>query len=300
MATSAGRQAQAQAWQPPFPNMSHLRPTCLDPTGPVPYILLSKGRSGSSSISGIIGNLTGYETRFEEYTGSDNLLSKRFFQDISKHAGADNDGWMMSHLCSKQLRYPSAGVVGFQWKPYDTIFGDSARAALQTVACLDWPKIAVVQSRRNLLDVAISSYKPTSSLGKPRTPAHCHRGDKKCLQRHTAAGTGIVLPTDNLIEMLSDKKEEEERVDKLLEELGVTYVAVKYEKLYYGGDDMSEWMRIFRFLGVGPGEGLTRKRLEGAMKIVATHPSSQNITLANYAEMVEILRGTKFEELLHS
>jgi hypothetical protein len=293
-AAGAAAEAAAPRFYPPCPGQEGLRPTCLDPDGPVPYVLLTLGRSGSGSTWQIIGNLTGLETPSEEYTGSGPTESARFF---ARNSGPDNDRWMMRNLCGKQLRHPGAGVVGFKWKPFDTIFSDSAGAALRTVAALDRPRIAVVRSRRNLLDVVISKQK--HAPGNVRSSAHCLKGDEDCLKRQIEAGTGLVLPTDDLLDKLRTWNRLEEGVDKLLEELGVPHVAVTYERLYYGGDDTSEWMRIFRFLGVGPGEGLTRERLEGAMEHVATHHPSRNATLANYAEVAEVLRGTEFEELLH-
>lgn len=290
-AAGAAAEAAAPRSYPPCPGQEGLRPTCLDPDGPVPFVLLTRGRSGSGSTWQIIGNLTGLETPSDEYTGSSSTKSARFF---ARNSGPDNDRWMMRNLCGKQLRHPGAGVVGFKWKPFDTIFSDSAGAALRTVAALDRPRIAVVRSRRNLLDVVISRQK--HATGNVR--AHCLKGDEDCMKRHIEAGTGLVLPTDDLLDKLRTSNRLEEGVDKLLDELGVPHVDVTYERLYYGGDDTSEWMRIFRFLGVGPGEGLTRERLEGSMEHVATHHPSRNATLANYAEVAEVLRGTEFEELL--
>ena len=132
----------------PCPDIGQLRETCLDPHGPQPYILMTLGRSGSGSTWQIIGNLTGFETPSQEYTGGGPAKSERFFQ---QHAGNNNDRWLLRNLCSKQLNYPEAGVVGFKWKPFETIFSPPAQAGLRRTASLKRPEILVVRSRRNLL-----------------------------------------------------------------------------------------------------------------------------------------------------
>lgn len=267
--------------------------TCLEPNGPVPFILLTLGRSGSGSTWQIIGNLTGQETPSEELTGSSSRMSEKFFASLS----SQNDSrWMLDNLCSKQQKYPLAGAVGFKWKPFPaTFFGQPAKAALETVALSDSPQIRVIRNRRNLLDIVISSYKHERANVK----AHCLRGDKRCLLRHQKFGTGLVLPTKELLNRLKTLSDAEDRVDRMLEEMEVPHVQVTYERLYYGGDDTSEWTKIFRFLGRGPSEGISRAQLEGAMHLVATHNPSQKSTLANFEAVSKVLTGTKFEDLLH-
>jgi len=139
---------QGKSSTQPCPDISQFRETCLDPHGPQPYILMTLGRSGSGSTWQVIGNLTGFETPSQEYTGGGPAKSERFFE---KHAGNNNDRWLLVNLCSKQLNFPEAGVVGFKWKPFETIFSPPAQAGLRRVASLKRPEILVVRSRRNLL-----------------------------------------------------------------------------------------------------------------------------------------------------
>jgi len=281
----------------PCPDVSKLRETCLDPEGPQPYILMTLGRSGSGSTWQVIGNLTGYETPSNEYTGSGPAKSEKFFQ---KNGGADNDRWLLRYLCSKQLTFPEAGVVGFKWKPFDTIFSPSALAAFRRIASLKRPEIKVVRSRRNLLDVAISKYKHSIYEGKVAA-AHCMKGDSRCIEKGIKASTGLELPTDTLLDTLREYGTLENKVDELLKKMKIPHLQVTYERLYYNGDDTSEWRKIFKFLGVGPANAkdLTRRHLEGAMEHVATSIPMQNVTLKNFDAVSKILKGTEFEELLH-
>jgi len=281
----------------PCPDISKLRETCLDPEGPQPYVLMTLGRSGSGSTWQVIGNLTGYETPSNEYTGSGPAKSENFFQ---KNSGADNDRWLLRYLCSKQLTYPEAAVVGFKWKPFDTIFSPSAQAAFRRMASLKRPEIKVVRSRRNLLDVVISKHKH-SIFDSKIAAAHCRKGDSKCIEKGRKASTGLELPTETLLDTLQEYETLENKVDELLMKMKIPHVQVTYERLYYNGDDTSEWRKIFKFLGVGPAHSkdLTRRHLEGAMEHVATSIPMQNVTLKNFYAVSKILKGTEFEGLLH-
>jgi len=286
---------QGKSSTQPCPDISQFRETCLDPHGPQPYILMTLGRSGSGSTWQVIGNLTGFETPSQEYTGGGPAKSERFFE---KHAGNNNDRWLLVNLCSKQLNFPEAGVVGFKWKPFETIFSPPAQAGLRRVASLKRPEILVVRSRRNLLDVIISKYKHSIYDGQVAA-AHCLKGDEKCITKGIKASTGLELPIDNLLETLREYQTLEDKVDKMLKDMKIPHVQVTYEKLYYNGDDTSEWMKIFKLLGVGPAKGLTRKQLEGAMEHVATHAPTQKATLKNFQNVSKLLEGTEFQSLLH-
>ncbi len=271
-------------------------PTCLDPSGPQPYILMSLGRSGSGSTWQVIGNLSGKETPSVEYTGSSTEASVKFF----KQHGHD-DKWLLQYLCDKQKKHRKAKLVGFKWKPYAPIFSaPAAQAGLKTIATLKEPMIKVVRLRRNLLDVQISRRKHSLHT---TTAAHCMKGDSKCIQN--SIFTGLDLYTgemDRLYNRLEFLQAHEDRVDELLTKMNVPFVQVRYERLYNvdgKGGDLEEWEKLFSFLGVGPATNLTHKQLERGMKHAATHPPGHNMTLANYDEVAEALKGTKFEDLLH-
>ena len=269
--------------------------TCLDPSGPQPYILMSLGRSGSGSTWQVIGNLSGMETPSDEYTGGSTKTSIEFF----KEKGRD-DKWLVQYLCHKQRKYRDAGVVGFKWKPYEPIFNaPAAQAGLNTISSLKEPTIKVVRLRRNLLDVQISRRKHTLYT----TKAHCMKRDLKCVQDGLITSLDLYTgEMDKLYNRLEFLQAHEDRVDKLLHEMNVPHIQVTYDRLYNvdgKGGDIEEWEKVFSFLGVGPASNLTHEQLERGMKHAATHPPGHNMTLSNYDEVAEHLEGTKFENLLH-
>ncbi len=270
--------------------------TCLDPSGPQPYILMSLGRSGSGSTWQVIGNLSGKETPSVEYTGSSTKASVKFF----KEHGHD-DKWLLKYLCQKQKKHRKAKLVGFKWKPYEPIFNaPAAQAALKTISTLKEPMIKIVRLRRNLLDVQISRRKHSLHT---TTAAHCMKGDLECIQKNSFTGLDLYGgEMDKLYNHIDFLQNHEDRVDELLTKMNVPFVQVRYERLYNvdgKGGDIEEWEKVFSFLGVGPATNLTHKQLERGMKHAATHPPGHNMTLANYDEVAEALKGTKFENLLH-
>jgi len=269
-------------------------PACIlksPPGAPQPVILLSLGRSGSSATWQVMGNLTGKVTPSIEYTGSNTKQSIAFFDKIPPN---DHGNWLLKYMCVQQSQHPTAGLIGFKWKPVpNTFFRRASLDALKVVAYSHNPQIKVVRSRRNLLDVMISKEK--HRIG--HAEAHCAKTDNACIREHLELGTGLRLPTENLLAELKRITAEEDQVDHLLEELGVPHVKVTFEKLYYS-DDAEEWLRLFRFLGTGPTEGLTRNDVQDAMAHAATHNPQHNVTLGNYHEVRELLMGTEFESLL--
>jgi hypothetical protein len=142
----------------------------------------------------------------------------------------------------------------------------------------------------------ISHHKHLSAETKVKP--HCAKGETKCIKKHLVAGTGLIIPTRNLLMDLRNRTANEDAVDRLLEEMGVPHVKVGYDELYYG-NGAEEWMRIFRFLGKGPRENLTRDQVQEAMRHAATHNTHHNVTLGNYEQVRKLLTGTEFESLLH-
>ena len=268
---------------------------CLDPNGPQPVILMSLGRSGSSSTWQVIGNLTGQETKSVEYTGSTRKESIEFFNKIGPN---DGGRWIMKYMCFMQRLFPTAGVVGFKWKPNRSILTmDASVNGLRALGKLKEPYvIKVVRSRRNLLDVLISRYKHKRST--ENVPAHCTVGDKECLNRQLKAGIGVELPGHKIVRLLNTLTAEENEVDKQLKTLGVPRIHASFEKLYYG-DDANEWKKIVRFLIGANGQELTMDKVRSAMKHASTSHPSHRITIQNFEEIRSLLNGTKYEKLLH-
>ena len=135
---------------------SHTKLPCNLLRHPAPMILMSLGRSGTSSMYQVMSTLSGNETtRIFEYTGSSTEKSRVFFQSIPKEDV--NGDWLIQYLCNEQEQHPGAGVVAFKWKPYETLFEEKkALAGLELLGRLEEPNIKVVRSKRNLLDVMIS------------------------------------------------------------------------------------------------------------------------------------------------
>lgn len=133
------------------------KPPCKLLPQPAPMILMSLGRSGTSSMYQVLSKLSGNETtRIYEYTGGSTSKSRAFFRDYIPKDDVNGD-WLMQYLCDEQEDHPGAGVVAFKWKPYETIFEEEkALQGLELLGRLEYPQIKVVRSRRNLLDVAIS------------------------------------------------------------------------------------------------------------------------------------------------
>jgi len=261
--------------------------TCLKKHGPQPYILMSLGRSGTSSTAQVIGSLTGYDTPCQEYTGKDTHDSKLFF---NQNTGTK---WLTTYLCEMQKKYKKAAVIGFKWKPYpNAIYLPSSQEGLKLMAIQDNPQIKVVRSKRNLVDVYLSRKKHENDVA-----AHCTVGNTTCIKMHKESAVGLTIDTEDLLSFLKYTTTEEEKVDDMLEELGVPHIMVSYENLY-NADNAEEWMRIFRFLGKGPTEKLTMKIVQKAMNHVSTSVP-QSKSMSNYDEVANSLKGTSYENLLH-
>jgi len=269
-------------------------PNCLDSKGPQPVILMSLGRSGSSSTWQVLGSLTGQETKSVEYTGSSRSASIRFFEKIGPN---DNGMWVLKYMCFMQQLFPKAGVVGFKWKPNRSILSmDASVNGLKLLGKQKNPSIKVVRSRRNLLDVLISRYKHKRSTAN--VPAHCRVGDKACLEKQLKAGLGVELPTYKLLSLLKTLTKEENDVDKRLKEYGVPRISASFEKLYYS-DDASEWRKILQFLSPNAAKRIgSISDVRKAMQHQATSHPSHKKTIRNFDEVRKILNGTKFEKLL--
>ena len=269
-------------------------PNCLDPNGPQPVILMSLGRSGSSSTWQVLGKLTGQETKSVEYTGSSREESIRFFENIGPN---DNGLWVLKYMCFMQRVFPNAGVVGFKWKPNRSILSmDASVNGLKMLGKLQNPSIKVVRSRRNLLDVLISRYKHKRSTSK--VPSHCKVGDKKCLEKQLKAGLGVELPAYKLMSLLKTLTKEENDVDKRLKAYGVPRISASFEKLYYS-DDASEWKKVLQFLRPKSAKRIgSMSDVRKAMTHQATSHPSHRKTIRNFYEVRKILNGTKFEKLL--
>jgi len=285
-------------FSPPTINekMTKSRKSCLDPGKGTPVILLTRGRSGSSSTWQMIGNLTGKETPDEEYPGSGNDILK-FYEGLDKEKSRQRGGWVIEKLCEKQKvqKVLSDDVFGFKYKPYHHVH-PQFMAAFESIANIKSPLIKIVRLRRNLLDVYLSGFKH-----KTKTPAHCKKGKKmiECLKLHLQAGTGMKLSPQSVLNFLRKTTKDEDEVDQMLQNLGIRHVIVSFENLYYNGQKTTEWLKIINFLNDGSEHSLPKHKVDSAMRSIATNNPLHNVTIKNYEEIKKTLEGTEFQHLLH-
>ena len=171
------------------------------------------------------------------------------------------------------------------------------------------PKVKVIYNVRNPLDIALSEMKYAQGHLSQEL-AHCEAGagGAECRNAHLKAGTGLYVDIERTIQLLKWASQEEEATTRMLHVHGVDYIAVNYDKLFHNGEDVSEWRRIFKYLGEGTRHSsratalissLTPAVLQSAMGYAPTSSAHHSASIANYAELKVALAGTGFENLLH-
>ena len=243
-----------------------------------------------------------------EAAGGNRNNSIAFFDQIEDHI---NERWASLRLCNIQQSYidESKGTdkhyatVGFQWKPYQaTLDHHYAVDGLRRVAS---EGLKVLFLTRNPLDRYISNQRHSGHIRSAEVPAHCKVDDADCIKRHQKYSKGIVIQTNTseFLRFIRSGVNLDIMVENRLKSFEVDYLHVTYEKLYdadaKNADDAEEWMRIFRFLGVGPKEGLTVGAVRGSFELASTSLNHHNETIANYKEVKSVLEGTEFEKFLH-
>lgn len=88
--------------------------------GPIPVVLMSLGRSGSSITWSTMSALTGERNIAYERTGQTMEKTEQFFACLEKCPLAYHN-WTIQSLCHIQRRRRDvtikSGIAGFQWKP---------------------------------------------------------------------------------------------------------------------------------------------------------------------------------------
>ena len=287
-------------YSPPF--TSGEAPVCslnATATSPIPLILISMGRAGSSATWQGVSHLTGHCFRGREYTGSNSIKAKTFFGHITS---GNNGNWVLEYMCEQQIAYSDkGGIIGFKWKPFisktpkDNL---SLMDGLHMIAHHTKPQIKIIRSRRNILDVLLSGIKHRSMRKGGNERAHCAPNDSECIELMNKYGIGMMVPIDSLLKELRKIALMEDTFDGYMEKFKVPYINVTYEELYLR-DNAEEWMRIFRFLGKGPSSGLSKKQVDEVMEHASTSSRFHNVTMSNYIDVRNLLIGTEFENLLH-
>jgi hypothetical protein len=277
-------------------------------TSPLPTILISLGRSGSSVTWQTIAAILQNRNVAQEFTGSTFRKSSKFFHSIESNPDIHFD-WALKRLCYIQQHQPDVnstnpGIAGFQWKPHIYAWNCKyAREARRMMAHSE-PRIKFIYLVRNPLDVKLSNMKHSlSKKNGTNIGAHCSVGDEKCVQKMVKYESGISFPVGKaLLAWLNNEKQRRINIENSLKRDNITFVRVDYDHLYssvgYDEAPAEEWMKIFRYLGRGPTQGLTMKTVRSYFPMAPTHSKSKNETIRNFQEVVSTLKGTEFEHLL--
>ena len=177
---------------------------------------------------------------------------------------------------------------------------------MKYIASIQDPKIKVIYLTRNPLDRLISNTRHRGYQHSQDVPAHCAIDDEECVERHKAHSKKIIFT--RMKQMVQDVKHSI-NIDQLAHDLllasGVDFLSVKYENLYLADDDVTEWIKIFDYLGRGPKnmdnykEELTRKDVEKAFSIAPTSARRHNETIANYEEVKAAMIQGGYGYLMH-
>jgi len=284
--------------------------SCLDPTLPTPTILMTLGRSGSSSTWETLSKLTGNRSRAIEYVGTGTVEIVEFFR---KREHRNHGQWLIDHMCSLQRNSNSTeGIVGFKWKSFLSALDNNepAEETFQMIGKLAkdakregrLPPIRVLRSRRNPLDVALSRHKHYGSPNRP--PPHCvktYANFESCMEQHRQKRP--YPDVNGLYAFLSRLVETENQVDFLLDRWGVPTVSLSYESLYFPEtpeEGSNEWTKAMEFVkqeGV-PSKNATWTQVQAMMEHSSTSPRKHKDVIANYEEVHAALVNTEFEHLL--
>lgn len=270
-----------------------------DMTYGVPVILVSAGRSGTSVTWNLMSELSVPENHyhqmaFEDLGGSTFKTERQLDALWSEHGKC----WLERAMCYRQFTNmgddKGSAIYGPKWKTSSPVFKHpKAQQALEWLG--DTPAVRVVYNTRNILDMLLSRFKHDFF---PNLTSHCNPDDNECINEHKEAEKSMVVPTGRkLIKKLEGLEKMNNFTEKLLNKYHVPRIHVEYDKLYYSGEDMSEWERLFKFLGVGP-EHVTAKDITDHMARGATSAERQADKMANYDEVVKTLKDTRFEKLL--
>ena len=290
-----------------------------------PFLMISFGRSGTTSTWDILAGLTGdYIPRATEDMGRDKKESVAFF--AKRNQTEHGKCWLERLLCQKQAENIQAyhngrglaSVFGSKWKPWHLGLNTTqSRQALQWLGTQK--QIKVVYNTRNMIDMFISMHKHTflqKVFGSERT-AHCY--DDRALELSDAAWQKLLdmgIARDTPCVQIFKQIEARTRLSvtwmmdyfarnvlqtdfcaQMLEYYQVRHVTVTYEKLYFR-DTAAEWMRIFRYLGFGPHTNLTLDEVFATTTFQKTSSHDRSKRMSNYEEVANALRCTRYAEYL--
>lgn len=238
-------------------------------------ILLSHGRSGSSELAGVLGNI------FNSWFGNELLGSNtQQMKDL-----VDPYNTMLRFLASAQAKKPGK-FVGFKWKPY--FHNDEFQKAWVWMSVNN---VKVVYNTRNPLDVIISTMRTHDQNGV----YNCQANDPNCIETQKSITTKLNIPV--VQEQLTHLEEEYIKIAAQLRENNISYYHVTYEGINYG--TMQQRIKYVQTMTdyIQPGLTITNKVFD-----VHTAPIGhyhQNESVLNYNELVTALKNTRYEQYLH-
>jgi len=218
---------------------------------------------------------------------------------------SEHGEWMLNRMCRLHKEIPDA-IVGFKWKPHleEFIINEEARESLQLLASLakaaakkgQDPPIRVIRNRRNELDITLSNLK---HYLKPDLDPHCEQGDEDCIESHED-GKIFVQSIPRLINIVTRDFVTENIIDDMLKALGVSFLPVTYDTLYYPdqiSDRVGEWNRMVQL--VKPGSPIMSEADIIASTTLESTSSSRyhDDIIKNWKEVHEAFKGTNIEHL---
>lgn len=291
-----------------------------------PFLMISFGRSGTTSTWDIVAGLTGeYIPHASEDEGRDKGEGRAFFEAQSQN-GEHGKCWLQRLLCEKQRVVKKAykdglgkaSLYGTKWKPWHQgLNSTQAREALQWVGTQKY--IKVLYNTRNMVDMYISKQKHQvlhDLFGDERT-AHCvderpmHLSETAwqklvamgiprqtpCVQIFKEIEARMALSVPHMLDYFEKNVLQTDFAAEMLDYYNVSRVTVTYEKLYFT-QHAEEWMRIFRYLGFGPQHNLTLDQVFAKTAFQKTSSNDRSKRMSNYNEVVNALQCTRYAEYL--
>ena len=93
--------------------------------------------------------------------------------------------------------------------------------------------------------------------------AHCY--GEGCINYHKSILANMSVSTREIERAIDKMERDSESISQIMGEAKLSRLNVVYEKLYYSRN-AEEWMAMFRFLGVGPMNGLTMEIVQAVSR----------------------------------
>lgn len=165
------------------------------------------------------------------------------------------------------------------------------------------PPIRIIYLTRNPIDRRISNERHAAynsqTTSNNELPAHCLIEDAECIKKHKNRSKKVIFPRrSKLIYFIRHALIEEAHVQEILANAGVKHIHVTYENLFHTNSKV-EWVRLFKFLGLGLNDDLTVDMIRETSSMVSTSSQRHNETISNYRAVRHAMRHSRYRYLLH-